>query len=72
MHSKIDAPGGERFFDFFREHSLGANHREGYVGNLVAGGLDDFDLDFVTSRTQNRGNVIGLPERELGAAGADA
>src|SRR5437867_3128537 len=33
--------------------------------------MDDFDLDFVAAGAQERGNVVGLPQGELGAAGAD-
>jgi hypothetical protein len=29
-------------------------------------------LDFVAAGAQESGDVVGLPERELGAAGADA
>ena len=72
MDSEIDAVGSEGFFDLFREHALGSNHGQRDVGNLVAGGVDDFDLDLVASGTQERGNVVGLPEGKLGAAGADA
>ena len=72
MHGEIDASGGEGFFDFFGEHALGADHGEGDVGDFVAGGVDDFDFDFVAAGAQERGDVVGLPEGELGAAGADA
>jgi hypothetical protein len=34
--------------------------------------MDDFNLDFVSSRAQERGNVIGLPQSKLRPAGADA
>ena len=72
VDGEIDASGGEGFFNFFREHALGADHGEGYVGDFVAGGVNDFDFDFVATVAQERGDVVGLPEGELGAAGADA
>jgi hypothetical protein len=77
MHSEIDAASGEGFFDLFRKNSLaqstlGANHGEGNIGDLVAGSVDDFDFHFVSTSTQQRGNVVGLPEGELGAARANA
>ena len=52
VHSEIDLSRGEGFFDFFREHSLGADHGEGDVSNFVAGGMDDFDLDLVSAIAQ--------------------
>ena len=72
MHGEIDASSGEGFLDFFGEHSLGADLGQGDVGDFVAGGVDDFDLDFVAAGTEKGGDVVGLPEGELGAAGADA
>ena len=72
MHGEIDASGGEGFFDFFGEHALGADHGQGDVGDFVAGGVNDFDFDFVAAGAQQGGDVVGLPEGELGAAGADA
>ena len=72
MHGEIDAASGERFLDFLGEHALGADHGESHVGDLVAGGVDDFDFNFVAARAQERGNVVGLPKGKLRAAGADA
>ena len=77
MHGEIDASGGEGFFNFlgedsFAESALGADHGQGDIGNLVAGGVDDFNLDFVSARAQERGNVVGLPEGKLRAAGTNA
>jgi len=56
----------------FTKPALGANHGQGNVGDFVAGGVDDFDFDFVAAGAQERGDVIRLPEGELRAAGADA
>ena len=77
MDGEVDAAGGEGFFDFFGEDSFAesafrADHGEGDVGDFVSGGVDDFDFDFVAAGAQERGDVVGLPEGELGAAGADA
>src|SRR5579872_137712 len=72
MHSQIDPPGSKGFFNFFGEHPFGADHRERDVGNLVASGVYDLDLDFVSAPTQQRRNMVGLPERELRTAGTDA
>ena len=72
MHGEIDASGGEGFFNFLREHALGADHGQGNVGDFVAGGVDDFDLDLVAAGAQEGRDVIGLPERKLGAARANA
>src|SRR5579863_3985358 len=73
MHGEIDLAGGEGFFNFFREDpfaksALGADHSQRNVGDLVAGGVDDFDFDFVAAVAQERRNVVGLPEGELRAA----
>ncbi len=77
MHGEVDASGGEGFFDFFGEDSFaesgfGADHGERDVGDFVAGGVDDFDFDFMAAGAQEVGDVVGLPQGELGAAGADA
>src|SRR5579863_5256836 len=77
MHGQVDAAGGEGFFDFFGENSFAesafrADHGERDVGDFVSGGVDDLDFDFVSAGTQEGGNVVGLPQGELGAAGADA
>src|ERR1700680_98500 len=34
--------------------------------------MDNLNLDFVATGAQKSGNVVGLPERELRAAGTDA
>ncbi len=72
VHGEIDAALGERLFDFLGEHALGADLGEGDFLQPVAGGLDDLDFDGVALRAQKRGDVVGLPERELRAAAADA
>jgi hypothetical protein len=35
---------------------------QGHVGDLIAGGVDDFDFDFVAVLAQTGGDVVGLPE----------
>ncbi len=77
MYGEIDAAGGESVFNFFRENSFsksafGADHSERDVGDLVAGGVDDLDFDFVAAGAQESGDMVGLPESELRPAGTDA
>src|SRR5580693_3219932 len=72
MYCKVDASLGQGLFDLLGEHALGANLGEGNIGDLVAGGLDDFQFDFVTPFAQQGADVMGLPECELGASRADA
>jgi hypothetical protein len=72
MNGQIDTSICERFFNFFREHPFGADHGEGDVGNLVPGGVNDFDFHFVSARAKKCGDVVGLPQGELGAARADS
>ena len=72
VHGEIDAAFGEGLFDLLGEHALGADLGQGDVGDFVAGGLDDLEFDLVAACAQQRGDVVGLPEGELGAAGADA
>ena len=43
MHRQVDRPRQQRLFDFLGEQSLAADLRQRHVGDLVAGGLDDFD-----------------------------
>src|SRR5579864_4361778 len=72
MNGEVDTPRGKGLFNFFSEHAFGADLGQGNVGDLVAGGMNNFNFDFVAARTEKRGDVVGLPESELGAAGADA
>jgi hypothetical protein len=77
VHSQIDKSGSKSFFDLLCENSfaksaLGADLSQRNVSDLVACSADDFDFDFVSLCAQERGNVIGLPESELRAAGSDA
>jgi hypothetical protein len=66
MHGQVDAAGGQGLFDFFGEDSfaesaLGTDHGERDVGDFVAGGVDDFDFDFVAAGAQEGGDVVRLP-----------
>src|SRR5208283_2001824 len=77
MHGEINTSGGEGLLDFFRENSLAksalrADLGQGDVGDLVAGSVNDFDLNFVAACPQQSGDVVGLPESKLRAARADA
>src|ERR1019366_745418 len=54
------------------EHALGADFSEGNVGDFIAGGLDDLEFHGMALSAQQIGDVMGLPESELRAAGADA
>jgi hypothetical protein len=44
----------------------------GLLGHAVASGVDDLDLDGVACGAEGVGDVVGLPECELGAARTDA
>ena len=75
VDGEIDAAGGERFFDFLDEDALAVETRgrdEAGVLHAVAGGADDFDFDGVARGAEEGGDVVGLPEGELRAPGADA
>jgi hypothetical protein len=65
VHCKVDAPVRQCLFNFFGEHALGSNFGERHIGDLVAGGLDDFNLDLMAMFTQKSADVVGLPKREL-------
>ena len=72
MHREVHAAFGQRLFNLFSEHSLGADFGQSNVGNFVARSLDDFEFDFMPLSTQQRADVVGLPQGELRSAGADA
>ena len=81
MHGDVDAAGGEGVLDLLNEDALGVEGRavvegrgcfEGGILHAVAGGADDLNGDAVAAGAELIRDVIGLPERELGAAGADA
>src|ERR1700746_3756775 len=72
MHGEIDASGGQSLFDLLRKHALRADLGQGDVGDFVARGVDDFNFNLMSAGAQQRGDMVGLPESELGTAGADA
>ena len=49
MDRQIDRAVEKRLFDLLSEHPFGTDLGECDVENLVAGGLDDLDGDFVTA-----------------------
>ena len=63
VHREIDAVFRQRFLNFLGEHALGADLGKGDIGDLVAGGLDDFNFDVVPALLEQRLDVVGLPER---------
>src|SRR5579871_227489 len=72
MDCQVDAALGESFFDFLGEHALSPDFGEGNVCDFVSGCVDDLDFDLVPIFTEECGNMIGLPQCQLRAAGADA
>jgi hypothetical protein len=58
MYGEINAAGGQSFFDLFGKHSFSADHGQGNVSDLVAGGVDDLDFDFVTASPQQGRDVV--------------
>ena len=86
MNSEVDTAIGERFFNLLDEDALAIGERGErgqtvgvWIGALgirvlhpVAGGADDLDLDGVACVAERGGDVVRLPERELGASRADA
>src|SRR5579875_1538316 len=81
MDGEIDSAGRQGVFDFLDEDALGVERgavfkgcgrAKGRILHAVAGGANDLDGDVVATAAQLVGDVVGLPERELGAARADA
>src|SRR5664279_1349098 len=71
VHSEINPAFGQGVFDLLGEHAFGADLGQCYLRDLVAGGLDDLELDLVAALAQQCRNVIGLPESELRSAGTN-
>src|SRR5437762_3097968 len=71
MYRQIDASRGQRLLDFFGEHSLGADFRQRNVDDLVASGVNDFNLDLVILPAQLSADMVRLPECELRTARSD-
>ena len=80
VDGQVDAAVGESVFDFLDEDAFGVERgaigegfrrAEGGVLHAVASGADHFDFDGVAALAKLGGNVVRLPECELGTAGAD-
>jgi hypothetical protein len=52
MNCKVDMVCCERFLDLFGKHPFCSHLGEGNVGDLVAGGVNDLDLNLVTALAQ--------------------
>ncbi len=66
--------GGERLFDLLGEERLAGHLGERTVEDMVALGanLQNLDSGRAFEAREEARDMMGLPERELGAAGADA
>jgi len=80
VDGEVDATQGEGVFDFLDEDALGVEGcavgecgggAEGGILHSIADGADDFDFDCMAAVTELCGDVVCLPECQLGAAGAD-
>src|SRR5208283_4580775 len=71
VHREINPPFRECLFNLLGEHALSTNFGEGNIGNFVASGFDDLDLDLMTTFAKQRRDVVGLPESKLRSAGTD-
>src|ERR1700737_2573496 len=71
----VDAAFFKGLFDLLDEDAfaveVGRRDEAGLL-HAVAGGADDFELDVVAGVTEGVEGVVGLPEGELRASGADA
>ena len=75
VDGEVDAILFERLFDFLDEDSLAVEVRRGNKAcllHVIASGADNFDLSGVALSAECFEDMVGLPERELGAAGAYA
>ncbi|GGG85664.1 hypothetical protein GCM10011585_31940 [Edaphobacter dinghuensis] len=71
MDGEIDATFFERFLDLLDKDAFAievwGRDKAGLL-HAIAGRANDLKLDVITSVAQGIENVIGLPERKLGAA----
>src|SRR5215212_1394037 len=67
MDGEVNLPGQERLVELAGEHVAPVYDGERDVRVVLAGGLDDPDLDFEARRPQHPGAAVGLPEGEPGA-----
>ena len=74
MDGHVDAMGEQGLLNRLGEHPEPTKNGERAILNLVAVGVDDdeFDGSGVEDRAEPVGDVVGLPEGELAAAGAEA
>ena len=74
VDGEVDETGGEGFFDLLDEDAFAVEagwDDEAGLLHAVAGGADDLDFGGVAVGAKFCGDVVGLPECELRAAGAD-
>jgi hypothetical protein len=74
VDGQVDRPGEQRPLQLLGEQAVAADLRERLVGDAVALGLEDYQLDRagVGDGAEPVGDMIGLPEGERAAAGAQA
>src|SRR5579884_3975149 len=72
VHREIDSIIEHRLFNLFGEHSFCPYFSESDIGNLVACGLDDLDVNGVSLSAQLISNIVRLPQRQLRTTGTDA
>ncbi len=75
VDGEVDAAFFEGFFDLLDEDAFAVEvgrWDEAGLLHAVAGGADDFEFDVVAGVAEGVEDVVGLPEGELGASGADA
>ena len=72
MYGQIDRAGEQRLLDFLGEKPFRSHLRKRDVGDLVAGGLDDFDAAILRPSSSQPGlNPVRLPQGKLGTSRAD-
>jgi hypothetical protein len=67
VNGEVYLPGQERLVELAGEHVAAIYDGERDVRVVLAGGLDDPDLDFEARRPQHPGAAVGLHEGEPGA-----
>ena len=73
VHRQVDLVAEQRILDLLDEQPLAADLRQRRLGEPVARRLDDDDLRAHAGLlTQQRGDGVGLEERQLAAARADS
>src|SRR5579862_3833958 len=72
VHGEIDSVVSQCFFNLLGEHSFCSDFGERDIRDFVTSRFNDFNFDLMTALAQEISNVIGLPKRQLGAAGTDA